>query len=514
MRLSILASLFHHVRRSVQRRRRVAGRNRPAPRRSATLAVQPLEDRRLMAAVQWEPRIVNGQMKTKPSLTATVEFGNLKLVGTSRPDGVTIRHTKGDGKPHGGVMLENGVDYLEIWHSDGIPGQQRWRGWIKNSEVNDFVFLGNAGNDTFQYVDWSGDGLGAGKDSRSPLRRVVAFGGPGDDKLYGFEANDILMGEDGIDRLVGGLGCDLLDGGRHNDILIGDGSKRARPSTDPNVDADYLIGGLGADDLFGEQGRDLLVGGEYLKVNDLTYDALYGGQDGPDWFFIEFRQEAKDYQPALPYSKFADGDHLIGAGDQVRPPSHLDWILKLENSLHVGGPLNTSRLPILRQLVLNQVTNGKKDYPNLRPGNFEVVLPGDEVYQCTGASVGRYGPFSPGSDPLKWTPQWFDSQYRVLYKRDVNANVNNLSADTAKVERVVLYRVRDNRVPGGWRITHAARQLADGTWLSKLDNGPLIRHRSLNDLSSSPNNATPKQYGVPYYVYTRPRLGSVDCGCA
>jgi hypothetical protein len=503
-------------------------------------SIESLEARLLMSGVEWEPRYDTdqGEWVRSPSLTASLVNGNLKLEGTDRPDVVTIRHREGDGKEEGGarafhvpgVFLEQGVDYLEIWHDDQIPGHQRWRGWIKNRDVKDFVFLGNAGNDYFQYVETTLDGLPIPQDARRPERRIFAFGGDHDDELYGYMANDILFGDGGIDKLFGGLGCDLLYGGEGNDILRGDARTRSTPSHDPKVDADYLIGGQGADELYGEQGSDVLVGGEFFNyklpvkdslvdlplpqdrvwgVNDLVHDKLYGGQDEADWFFIEFRDEAKDYQgppPALPPSPFVDGDHLIGAGDHLYPPSHLDWLLNLEKALQLPRPLNTSRLPDLRQAV-------QRDFPQINPQNFEVLRGYDFLYQCTGASLGWYSGVSPGDDKTLWTPEYFHRVYRshgFLEQTD-----GRFPADPSKVEVVVLYRVVNLAVPGGWQITHAARQLADGTWLSKINQGSLIRHKELNDIASNIFGSGALDYGEPYYVYWRERKSVLtECGCA
>jgi Ca2+-binding RTX toxin-like protein len=110
--------------------------------------------------------------------------------------------------------------------------------------------------------------------SPQTIRRIQAYGGPGDDTmsiapdvvagyLEGEEGDDSLTGGDGPDYLVGGVGNDTLIGGGGNDRLEG------------NAGNDYLLGSAGADALFGNGGRDTLSG---AGGNDL----LFGGPGSAD----------------------------------------------------------------------------------------------------------------------------------------------------------------------------------------------------------------------------------------
>jgi len=71
-----------------------------------------------------------------------------------------------------------------------------------------------------------------------------AFGGRGDDRITGNEADNTLKGKAGADRLIGGEGDDLLIGGKGADRLFG-GAGDDRLKAGPG--ADRLTGGEGAD---------------------------------------------------------------------------------------------------------------------------------------------------------------------------------------------------------------------------------------------------------------------------
>src|SRR5262249_39655961 len=69
-----------------------------------------------------------------------------------------------------------------------------------------------------------------------------------------------------------------------------------------------------------------------------------------------------------------------------------------------------------------------------------------------------------------------------------------------KVEKVVLYaHVRANGVV---ECTHGSRQLADGTWTSKLGQGPLIGHMT-------PESVAGPSYGKPIHLYVKQRLAPI-----
>jgi Ca2+-binding RTX toxin-like protein len=125
----------------------------------------------------------------------------------------------------------------------------------------------------------------------SNFRRVVIFGGAGDDTLQ-MQAGrtGVLRGEEGNDKLIGGNGFDILIGGPGNDTLIGNGGDdvlfggAGNDSLSGGNGNDLLLGGIGNDSLSGGNGRDVLIGG--LGVDQLNGNAgddiLIGGTTAHD----------------------------------------------------------------------------------------------------------------------------------------------------------------------------------------------------------------------------------------
>ncbi len=98
----------------------------------------------------------------------------------------------------------------------------------------------------------------------------------GDDKLYGYNGNDILSGDDGDDEVYGGLGNDRLRGGNGKDKLFGG---EGDDEIDGDDGDDEIFGGNGRDRIRGGNGNDKLFGGEG--------DDEIDGDDGDDEIFGE-----------------------------------------------------------------------------------------------------------------------------------------------------------------------------------------------------------------------------------
>ncbi len=101
------------------------------------------------------------------------------------------------------------------------------------------------------------------------------YGGEGDDTLYGFEGNDYLDGSSGNDYMVGNEGKDSLVGGSGDDQMNGGSGD------------DKLYGQAGFDTMEGGEGNDYLDGGadgDSLEDNYGTNE-LHGG-DGADQLFV------------------------------------------------------------------------------------------------------------------------------------------------------------------------------------------------------------------------------------
>jgi hypothetical protein len=123
--------------------------------------------------------------------------------------------------------------------------------------------------------------------------------------------------------------------------------------------------------------------------------------------------------------------------------------------------------------------------------DFEVLAAATESYNCISWSVGSMSSWYWPRDAA--TLDVFDAVYAHYGFRRVAGLDYKLAAGQ---DKVVLYARRDGE--GGVELTHAARQLADGSWSSKLGSLPLIRHLHPDDVAGP-------AYGVPYVLYVRPR---------
>jgi len=145
-----------------------------------------------------------------------------------------------------------------------------------NAQAN--ILSGMDGSD--QLLGKSGDDELYGGDGNDDLRggdgNDTLYGGDGQDELRGEGGDDILFGNAGDDELYGGNGNDALNGGNGNDILKGGSGDDRLEGRHGN---DTLEGGAGNDTLEGWTGRDRLFGND---GNDRLYgqwadDTLYGG---------------------------------------------------------------------------------------------------------------------------------------------------------------------------------------------------------------------------------------------
>jgi hypothetical protein len=132
-------------------------------------------------------------------------------------------------------------------------------------------------------------------------------------------------------------------------------------------------------------------------------------------------------------------------------------------------------------------------FPNLR--RFEVLAPSTgrdgkaKAYNCIAHTLRVYDRWVwPGGRVADFDRLYGEQGYRRVRGLDYRFRPD--------LEKVVLYA---KTLPGGGsECTHGSRQLADGTWTSKLGAGPLIRH-------ASPESVSGPSYGRPVAVYVRPR---------
>jgi Ca2+-binding RTX toxin-like protein len=176
-----------------------------------------------------------------------------------------------------------------------ITGERRIEG---GSTYYDYLY-GSDGTDALkgEYVFGF-----AGNDTISIQHDVAAstefaFGGDGDDTIWGNSGAEELYGQNHNDEIHGGAGNDLIRGGSGNDDLYGDAGNDTiygdGPDVDPDTgDIDYLYGGTGNDTLYGQYGDDHLDpetgtaaqacnggshnNGDYCRMDD------YGTWDGCD----------------------------------------------------------------------------------------------------------------------------------------------------------------------------------------------------------------------------------------
>lgn len=133
------------------------------------------------------------------------------------------------------------------------------------------------------------------------------------------------------------------------------------------------------------------------------------------------------------------------------------------------------------------------NFPNL--GDIQVLAP------STG-KAGEKGAYNCIAHSLKIYSRWVwegdtVASFDALYGRHGYRRVKGMDFRfDPRVEKIVLYaKVHPNKRV---ECTHGARQLADGTWTSKLGAGPLIRH-------ATPHSVAGPSYGKPIAVYVKAR---------
>ncbi|MFC6239068.1 hypothetical protein [Longivirga aurantiaca] len=256
--------------------------------------------------------------------------GDDVLIGTDGPDVICGRG--GRDNVRGGA----GDDVIDLVRSDGLAyggaGNDRLYGGVRAATVyggdGDDVLVGTGAHATLR-----GE---AGADVlRQRASTGLVLGGPGDDTLYASPAGSFLDGEQGADRLVGSTGADELHGGLFSDEqdgpdLISGGAGNDRlwgRGGDDNLD-----GGPGDDRLMGDIGDDVLVGGPGadLLLGGYGADVVSGGT-GVD----TVSYAGRDYPVTITQDAVAD-DGRAGEGDSV--PSDVEVLIGSDaGDLIVGG---------------------------------------------------------------------------------------------------------------------------------------------------------------------------------
>lgn len=224
---------------------------RRQPRR---LGIQTLEDRCTPAA-------------------AYIQAGTLQIVGDETSDYAFVSEFKIESVPFVRVLM-NGVvsDFLK----SSLPKGIRFHGnggddWLDNNTSVAVQAWGGAGNDLL-YGGSAADRLNGEGDND------LLVGREGNDNLSGDDGDDSLDGGVDVDTLTGGAGNDLLDGGDQSDKLLGSAGDDTIEGGGGN---DSMYGGTGNDGMVGGQDKDYMTGdaGDDILLGGDGNDSLYGRED-------------------------------------------------------------------------------------------------------------------------------------------------------------------------------------------------------------------------------------------
>lgn len=133
-----------------------------------------------------------------------------------------------------------------------------------------------------------------------------------------------------------------------------------------------------------------------------------------------------------------------------------------------------------------------RGFPGLTEDNFVAIGPSDGGYNCIAWSLGKRDEWVwPGTRVESFDALYAEQGYRPLDEIDLSPEPG--------VEKIALYGHK-RRLGGRAEIevTHAARNDAEGRWMSKLGTEPLIRHDDAASVSGP-------SYGEIVRVYARPR---------
>ena len=211
-------------------------------KKSVRLSVQPLEERALAASnlIVLTPPIFLPQQH----VTAAVDHGTLRIVGTEGADNILVRQTS---------------RHITV---SGVAGS------FAAAQVQKIQVFGLGGNDTIRL---DSEAIGGGQPIVKPSMvqggdgNDLVVGGWGNDSLFGNAGNDVLVGNIGRDLLVGGAGQDQARGGYGNDYIVGD------------LQDTYLAGEAGTDVVtFDKVDPSPLVQGNAATMKQVLQTAMAG----------------------------------------------------------------------------------------------------------------------------------------------------------------------------------------------------------------------------------------------
>ncbi len=123
-------------------------------------------------------------------------------------------------------------------------------------------------------------------------------------------------------------------------------------------------------------------------------------------------------------------------------------------------------------------------FPALKGVEFEVTSPRDRRYNCVAWAAGDLRRWWwPAESPFSYWPVGIEREESLENFVQVFATLGYEAADSGDYEpgfeKVAIFASRDG-VP-----THMARQVADGSWTSKLGGLEDIRHGEVNGVAGS-----------------------------
>lgn len=131
----------------------------------------------------------------------------------------------------------------------------------------------------------------------------------------------------------------------------------------------------------------------------------------------------------------------------------------------------------------------KRHFERFFPGAKDKRLPikddPNDEYNCIGYAVNERANLDPRGTA--------DAQRRFLIDRGFDPS--NDAKHVKGKYKVAVYGKR--RPDGSYEPTHAAKEVGEGVWRSKLGKGPLVEHNDLDDISG-------EQYGYPMWYFEKP----------
>lgn len=119
-------------------------------------------------------------------------------------------------------------------------------------------------------------------------------------------------------------------------------------------------------------------------------------------------------------------------------------------------------------------------FPNLAAEGFEIVDQPSERYNCIAYAAGDTSEWW-WPDGVNYWPPWAAPTDRIESLQEAFAGQGYERCDDSTVEvgyqKVALYEISG-------RMQHAAVQMPNGRWRSKMGKGPTIEHRSPESLSN------------------------------